>query len=552
MTKKIVIAGTVVLLQACASDPLTSIKVQADSAVILPRPTPIAVTPGTTAVIAPMSIIYEDAVGGQICNPNSPTACKTQIPDYRNKYWRFELVEIPGDVRETGINKPSFSDAIWQVFKKDKTVLAQSFYLKNGAQTTEVPVSAHTFLNGNFRSEGVALKPNVLSAWSLGAKLDTEDVYIAPISSVVDTNTSQFFDLFKGALQALAVVEKNTAAAMALPVVQSSISALSGFENRLNDARNLQQQFTVLPQIVLPRYVKYIDVKVRMPDGTLSQDTLYRVKVAWRDSLYVRSSSDEVALTNILSYPLTTTATGATSVRLFAEISKAATVAEDAPVSIDQCQAIFDDAGMKGLNTQDQALVTVAWLDKNGWNRMKKKRDQSGDCYALLQPKIGAANQALLRSDEDMEKESSVNRQLQNQALGEITVIFTGENVALADKRFMEKVRVETAEENPILNDYFRANLQSEGISFTSGRLAELLKPGNGNPIVFERQSGCYHTVDKDTSSMTIETLCASIKDKEGNLQPYKLVLSLDRSLYMQPAKATIRTIRFEKLKASV
>jgi hypothetical protein len=525
--------------------PSTSLATNGSTATTSQSPT-VALTP-ITAVISPVYVDYEDEAGGK-CDPNGfPHKCKEQIADYRKKYWRFELVEPAGGMRDYLVSRPELKDVFKDFFWNDKSVLSQSFYVKKEGQVLEVPVSAHTYVNGRFTAEGVAIRPDVLSSWSLGAKEDIEDVRVAAVSGVVANNTTQFVQVFNAAIKALSTVNKITAAAIAIPGVSDSMAALEVFEKRINAARDLNQPFTVQTLRVYPRYLKHIDIKARDVNGAITADTLYRVIVDKRDSLFIRDASEPVALSNVLGFTLPS---GSGTTRLVSALSKDVVVPADGPIEYVKCKAVFDEAGAKGLNELDQALVTAAWLNGLDWNTNFSRRDSGGECYALLSSRIGEKNQYLMASNKQMEREVASARNLSDLALGEITVIFTGENIELANKRFDSQVRIESAEENDALNKYFGADLHLEGTTLTSGQLLSMFKTTEQNPIVFTRQvSPCFRPASSSTSSMVIETRCISIKNLSGTAQPYKTILGLDRSIFKEPGKAAIRSIRFESIK---
>jgi len=371
---------------------------------------------------------------------------------------------------------------------------------------------------------------------------------VAALSTVVTKETSNFVQLFSGAVTALATINPATAGALAIPGVRQAIDTVDQMEKKLNEARSGSTNFTVQTVQIYPRYLKELNVYVRHPDGKIGPERLYQVRAIYRDSLFLSNLNDKAASSVIYGYTLTDTSkSGQPPTRLITELKRRVSVADNQVVTGADCKAFLAEAGAMGLNDLDQALAGATWLDSMGWNMLRERRDGTGICYDLISSMLNAANKELLIPDSKLVSEGP-DRQLQDTALGEITVIFTGENIAMSKRRFLPTVRVESAEKNEILNDYFQADLETEGAVFTSGQLADLFQAQPGSPLKFNRRTPCYRVASKDTSSMTIETRCMTVTDKNGVAQPYKVTLALDRSLVNEPDRAAVRVIRFSKI----
>jgi len=513
-----------------------------------------ASSPSAALVEAPVSLrvpaiaTYGTKDGAPECKDPSVQYgdCAEQISNFRNRYWRLVLKEVPGGVGTEMAGQPSVVDLLLTAVRQEDSVLAQSLYVQRGTEAMELPISSSRLVNGKFRGEGVGLRPDALTPWALGAKESVEEVRVAALSTVVTKETSNFVQLFSGAVTALAIINPATAGALAIPGVRQSISAFDQVEQRLNEARSGSANFTVQTVQIYPRYLKELNVYVRHTDGKIGPQRLYQVRAASRESLFVNDLNDKVTLSVIHGYNLASLG-AQTPIRLITELKKRVPVADNETVTGAHCKAFLVEAGAIGLNDLDQALAGAAWLDSLNWNMLRERRDGTGVCYGLISPMLNAANKELLIPDGKLVPEGP-DRQLQDTALGEITVIFTGENTAMSKRRFLPTVRVESAEKNEILNDYFQADLETEGAVFTSGQLADLFQTQAGSPLQFNRRTPCYRVASKDTSSMTIETRCMAVADKNGVAQPYKVTLALDRSLVNEPDRAAVRVIRFSRL----
>ncbi|WP_454903864.1 hypothetical protein [Variovorax gossypii] len=496
----------------------------------------------------PAIATYEARIGASECRDPAaqPGDCAEQIPNFRSKYWRLVLQEVPGGVGTETPGQPSVADLLLTAVRREDSVLAQSLYVRRGTEAMELPISSSRLVNGKFRGEGVALRPDALTPWVLGAKEAVEEVRVAALSTVVTKETSNFVQVFSGAATALAVINPATAGALAIPGVRQAIGAFDQMEQKLNEARSGTANFTVQTIQIYPRYLKELNVYVRHPDGTIGPQRLYQVRVASRNSLFLSNLDDKAMLSVIHGYDLASTGVQPPT-RLINELKKRVPVTDKEVITGAHCKAFLVEAGAMGLNDLDQTLAAATWLDSLSWNMLRERRDGTGVCYELLSPMLNAANKELLIPDGKLAPEGP-DRQLQDTALGEITVIFNGENTAMSKRRFLPTVRVESAERNEILNDYFQADLEAEGAVFTSGQLADLFQAQPASPLQFNRKTPCYRVASKDTSSMTIETRCMVVMDKSGAAQPYKVTLALDRSLVNEPDRAAVRVIRFSKL----
>lgn len=498
----------------------------------------------------PAIATYGTKAGATECKDPAaqPGDCAEQISNFRNKYWRLVLKEVPGGVGTETSGQPSIADLLFTVVRREDSVLAQSLYVRRGAEAMELPISSSRLVNGKFRGEGVAMRPDALTPWVLGAKEGVEEVRVAALSTVVTKETSNFVKLFSGAVTALAIINPATAGALAIPGVRQAFGAVDQMETKLNEARSGSTNFTVQTVQIYPRYLKDLNVYVRHQDGRIGPERLYQVRAVSRDSLFVSNLDDKATPSVIHAYTLADTSkSGQTPTRLITELKSRVPVADNAVVTGASCKAFLVEAGAMGLNELDQALAAASWLDSMSWNMLRERRDGTGVCYDLISPMLNAANKDLLVPDSKLVPEGP-DRQLQDTALGEITVIFTGENIAMSKRRFLPTVRVESAEKNEILNDYFQADLETEGAVFTSGQLADLFQAQPGSPLKFNRRTPCYRVASKDTSSLTIETRCMTVAEKNGVAQPYKVTLALDRSLVNEPDRAAVRVIRFSKL----
>lgn len=514
----------------------------------LVSPTPAAPAQAQASFRVPAIATYGTKTGSPECKDPAaqPGDCAEQILNFRNKYWRLVLQEVPGGVGTEAPEQPSVADLLFTIVRREDAVLAQSLYVQRGTEAMELPISSSRFVNKKFRGEGVALRPNALTPWVLGAKEAVEEVGVAALSTVVTKESSNFVQLFSGAVTALAIINPATAGALAIPGVRLTIGALDQVEQRLNEARSGSANFTVQTVQIYPRYLKELNVYVRHPDGRVGPERLYQVQARSRESLFVSNLDDKAALSVIHGYNLASTGVQPPT-RLITELKKRVPVADKEVITGAHCKAFLVEAGAMGLNDLDQALAGATWLDSMRWNMLREKRDGTDACYDLISPMLNAVNKELLIPDSKLVPEGP-DRQLQDTALGEITVIFTGENIAMSKRRFLPTVRVESAEKNEILNNYFQADLETEGAVFTSGQLADLFQSQIGSPLSFHRKTPCYRVASADTSSMTIETRCMAIAGKDGVAQPYKVTLALDRSLVNEPDRAAVRAIRFSKL----
>lgn len=497
----------------------------------------------------PAQANYRDKDGAVCKDPGTqPEAC-VELTGFRDKYWRLVLNDVEGGVGSLTPEKANFLELLRLAFKKDDVLLTQSFHVRRGAEKVATPISISNFVNGVYKGEQVGLRPKHLTPWALGAKEAVEEVHVAALSSVVTTEKTNFIKIANGAVSALAFVNPATAAALMIPGVKESMRALDEFEAKVNDARGGNWAFSTQEIQIYPRYLRDIDVYTRRSDGSVAPNRLYRLTVELRDSLFLRQPTDQANLAIIHGYQLTEKQSGQAPIRLIAEIRKAMStpLGDNAPVTEQHCREFLLEAGALGLNTVDQALASVAWLDSLGWNRGMSRREQTDACYAILYPLLSDPNKSLIVSSKQLEPEG-VGRRLQEKAMGEFTVIFAGENFAMADKRFLPTVRVEAAEKNEVLNKYFGGELETEGAALLSGELTDLFRPTSANPLKFERRSPCYRPTSTDTSAITIETRCMSVVGKDGVSQPYKVTLLLDRSIISDPENAAIRTIRFSKL----
>lgn len=497
----------------------------------------------------PALAIYRAKTNKTCTDPGKHPENCVEIPGFLDKYWRLVLKDVNGGIGTHKPGKPSALDFFSTAFKREDTLLTQSIYIARGSESIEIPVSITTFVNDRFQSEQLETRPAVLTPWTLGAKEAIEDVHFAALASVVSREKTNFVKLANGALKALALFYPASTAAFSVTSADQLITEFDELEGKLNEARSSNFTFSTQKIQIHPRYLSEINVYARQADGNILSGQLYKVAMDdLRDSLFLTLVSDKANLSIINGYELVASQPGQPRTRLIAAIKKSLpTLGENAQVSLDHCTNFFDEAGVMGLNRTDQALATASWLESLGWNRMMSRRDPAGACYAKLYPLLSESNKDLLVSAKQLERESD-DRRLQDKALGEFTVIFTGENLALAEKRFLSTVRVETAEKNELLNDYFMADLEIEGATFTAGQLTELFKPSDLNPLKFLRRSPCYRPTSTDTSAITIETRCMFVVGDDGITQPYKVTLSLDRSIINEPEKAAIRTIRFNKL----
>jgi len=512
------------------------------------RSSPVA-KPAAAAPTLPVQAYYRDRDGAVCKDPGERPEHCAELSDFRDKYWRLVLRDVEGGVGTLTPEKASFLELLRTAVKKEDELLTQSLHVRRGGERLAIPVSISSFVNGVYKGEQVGLRPKYLTPWALGATEAVEEVHVAALSSVVAKENSNFVKIANGAISALAFVNPATAAALLIPGVKESMKALDEFEAKINDANSGSITFSTQEIQIYPRYLRDIDFYARRSDGTVAPNRLYRVTVELRDSLFLSNPSDKANLAIILGYPLTEKKPGQAPIRMVGEIKKALStpLGENAPVTEQHCREFLLEAGALGLNTVDQALAGVAWLDTLGWNRSMSRREPTDACYAILFPLLNDSNKSLIVPAKQFKPES-VDRRLQDKALGEFTVILAGENVAMADKRFLPMVRVEAAERSEILNEYFDANLEVEGAAFISTDLAELFKPSDTNPMKFVRRTPCYRPTSTDTSAVTIETRCMSVIGKDGVIQPYKVTLSLDRSIINEPEKASIRTIRFSKL----
>jgi hypothetical protein len=506
--------------------------------------------------------IYESLEGTSCVSSDVARTCKIQIPDIGKKYWRFVLDRNTGSILKGGVYAPGFWRTIGAAVKTKESVVAQSFYAKTSAQKLEVPISAVSYVNGISKGDAIVVKPAGLSQWNTGSRLSNSDVEIASFDTLVVANTSQFVALAQGAIHALAMVDAGTAIILAVPGVSQVISAANQFEQAANKARNVNQGFPVIPQTIHPQYIKHIDVRARRPDGSLSTpgETLYRVLIEPRDSLFVNSLSDEVLISNIRTYKPTETASFDSRTDLVSVLDAAAKTGATGVISWDDCNAVFRKAEAMGFNEADQALATFAWLDQKGWNTSFDKRDPEDLCYSKIATLLAPFNQTLLVKTADLNRNrvqkeianKAQARQLPELALGELFTIFKGRDStsaqALSYRRFAKVVQVDSSEKSAALNAYFNIELHSGGSGLTSGALAAMFQPGADNPMVISDRKNCFQTISPSTSTTNLKMVCLSVKNPDGILEPYRMILSFDQSILDQPGSAVLKALRFEKV----
>lgn len=557
MKSHLLLLGTTVFYLGCVSNP--------------PKPsTPSSTAETTHQTQKPddarsLQPVYESLEGTSCVSSDVAKTCKIQIPDIGKKYWRFALDRNTGSILNGEAYAPGFLKTVGAAFKTKESVVAQSFYAKTSEQRLEVPISAVSYVNGISKGDAIVVKPTGLSQWNTGSKLSNSDVEIASFDTLVVTNTSQFVALAKGAIHALAMVDAGTATILAVPGVSQVISAANQFEQAANKARNVNQGFPVIPQTIHPQYIKHIDVKVRRPDGSLStpSETLYRVLIEPRDSLFVNSLGDEVLISNIRTYKPTENASFDGRTDLVSVLDTAAKTGATGMISSEDCNAVLRRAEAMGFNEADQALATLAWLDQKGWNTSFDRRDPDDLCYSKIAPRIAQFKQNLLVKTADLnrnrvQKEIANNaqaRQLPELALGELFTIFKGRDPtsaqALSERRFAKVVQVDSSEKSAALNAYFNIELHSGGSGLTSSALAAMFQPGADNPIVVSDKRNCFQTISPSTSTANLKMVCLSVKSPDGILEPYRMILSFDQSILDQPGSATLKALRFEKIAGS-
>ena len=506
---------------------------------------------------------------GKTCSPDTGVidGCVKQISGFQKKYWRLVLVTGEG-IAGSGYTPPTPVQSFLRGIYKNETIVSSSLYVERAGTSLEVPLAALKVTNHEPVNDTLSQRPQVLTPWFLGARDSVVDVNIAPMTTFVSNDTSDFVGIVEGAVQVVSLFNPYTAATLALPSTKTGINGLKRFEERVNEARSGSHTLTAQLHKVYPQYLRDITVYAQNITGEGSKQVLYRVRPVPRDSLFVESLTDDLALSNIqaikvpapsgqVAVPNTTTEPQ--TVQLLSLLSTQFPIPATGRISTETCDAVLAKLSDYEYNELDASFIASAWLSTKGWDTALSRRDPDDLCYQRLAAGMSGTSYAarLLKARDDLDRAQRVKEQEDRQKLmaaskplfDEITVLLDGKNTELAPTRFADSVTISAGASAPELDAFFDADLaKAPRVAFASDLATALASPEK--PYLYYKRSAldnCYQLLPNTVSS-TVQARCFYVQRADGTKQRYSVLIGLDRSLSdTDGAAARIVSILFQQ-----
>ncbi|MHA7685919.1 hypothetical protein [Cupriavidus sp. PET2-C1] len=511
---------------------------------------------------------------GKSCSPDTGNldGCVKQINGFQKKYWRLALVPDEGITRP-GYTPPTTWQSLVRGIHKSETIVASSLYVERADASFEVPLVALKITNNEQANDTLPKRPQMLTPWFLGARDAVVDANVAPMTTLVSNNTSNFVDVARGAVQVVALFNPVTAAVLALPSTKTGLDGLSRFEERMNEARAGSHTLTAQLRRIYPQYLRDITVYEQNVTGEGSKQVLYRVRPVTRDSLFVTSVTDDLALSNIQRIkvpspsgqavpPSTTAGQGANepqSVQLLSLLSTQFPIPATGQISTETCDAVLAKLSDYEYNELDSSFITAAWLSTKGWDTTLSRRDPDDHCYHRVASGMSGTTYAarLLKPRDELDRTQKEEEQESRQNLmatsrkffDEITVLLDGKNTELSKTRFADSVTISAGASAPELDTFFDADLaKAPRVAYASDLAAVLASPEK--PYLYYKRSSldnCYQLLPNTVSS-TVQARCFYVQRADGTKQRYSVMIGLDRSLSdTDGADARIVSIQFQQ-----